>query len=133
MSLDIRTKKTVDYLTKNLTIFGKEVGLNPETVRKVCNGKTKDPQISFFLKIKERYPEIDLEWLLTGEGEMLSKHKRTEVFCESCIKKEGKIEYLEEQLEKCQKKNDNLNQMVGDLVSKLENSKDQENYKANVG
>lgn len=133
MSLSIRIDESVKYFAKNLTTFGKEIGLNPETVRKVCNGTTKDPKISFLLKIKERYPEVNLEWLISGKGEMLSKPKRTEVFCESCIKKEGKIEYLEEQLEKYQKKNDNLNQMVGDLVSKLENLKDQDKYKTNAG
>lgn len=133
MSLIIRLDSIIKHFSKNVTEFAREMDFNTETLRRIYNGTTKDPQISLFIKIKERYPEIDLEWLLTGEGEMLSKHKRTEVFCESCIKKDGKIEYLEEHLEKCQKKNDKLNQMVGDLVSKLENSKDQENYKANAG
>ncbi len=133
MSLIIRINKIIETYAKNPTIFARELDLNPETVRKICNGKTKDPQISFIVKIKNKYPDINLDWLITGEGEMLKRAKRLEPFCERCIEKEGQIHLLKDLLTKKDTKIDTLNQQVGELIQKLQSCDCNEDKKKDVG
>ena len=51
--------------------FGRKLGYNnPSAFSQVINGKAIEPK-QFTQKIKELYPPLNEEWLLTGEGEML--------------------------------------------------------------
>lgn len=54
------------------TQFADEIGIQRSSVSHVLSGRNK-PSLDFMLKIKLRYPELNLDWLLLGEGQMLEK------------------------------------------------------------
>lgn len=60
--------------TKNLsaTQFSEEIGIQRSSISHVLSGRNK-PSLDFMLKIKGRYPEINLNWLLLGDGKMIEK------------------------------------------------------------
>jgi len=56
----------------NKNIFSKKIGISPATFSGYINDG-REPGYTFIGKIVKKYPEINSEWLLTGEGEMLRK------------------------------------------------------------
>mgnify|MGYP001547636210 CR=1 FL=1 len=58
--------------TKKLsaTQFSEEIGIQRSSLSHILKGRNK-PSLDFMLKIKNRYPEINLNWLLLGEGSMI--------------------------------------------------------------
>lgn len=65
-----RIARIIQY--KNLTNaqFAKYIGVQPSNVTHILNGRNK-PSLDFLLKIIDCFPEISLEWLILGKGEML--------------------------------------------------------------
>jgi transcriptional regulator with XRE-family HTH domain len=49
--------------------FAKALDLKPSTISEIMNGRTKSFNHEVLLKIKNLY-NVNLDWLLTGEGEM---------------------------------------------------------------
>lgn len=49
--------------------FADEIGIQRSSLSHVLSGRNK-PSLDFMLKIKNRFPEIDLDWLLLGKGNM---------------------------------------------------------------
>jgi transcriptional regulator with XRE-family HTH domain len=56
------------------TQFSDEIGIQRSSLSHVLSGRNK-PSLDFMLKIKNRFPEIDLEWLLLGTGQMFSERE----------------------------------------------------------
>lgn len=56
---------------KNLTAkqFAEEIGIQPSGMSHILSGRN-NPSLDFVMKVMRRYPEINLYWLLNGEGEM---------------------------------------------------------------
>ncbi len=50
--------------------FADEISLQRSSLSHVLSGRNK-PSLDFIIKIKTRFPKIDLEWLLFGNGSML--------------------------------------------------------------
>ncbi len=50
--------------------FADEIGVQRSSVSHVISGRNK-PSLDFILKIIKRYPEINIEWLLMGKGQMI--------------------------------------------------------------
>lgn len=69
----------VDVITKLLTYsglnakqFSEKIGLDrPQAIYDLLSGKTKGISANMRSKILSRYPLLNQNWLLTGEGEML--------------------------------------------------------------
>ncbi|MEJ2596184.1 MAG: helix-turn-helix transcriptional regulator, partial [bacterium] len=51
------------------TQFSDEIGIQRSSLSHVLSGRNK-PSLDFMLKIKTRFPEVNLDWLLLGEGNM---------------------------------------------------------------
>ena len=71
-----RLRKVFDYLVfsghfSTRGDFANIIGINKTNLSSAMNGNEKYLSDSLFAKISNSYPDIDLEWLLTGEGEML--------------------------------------------------------------
>lgn len=58
----------LNYLDIGQTKFEEKVGLSRGVINKIKNGIHPNS----LKKIKEKYPELNTTWLLTGEGEMLT-------------------------------------------------------------
>jgi len=73
MELSERIKKIVEYSGLSIPKFAEFVGFKtPQAVRELIKGNTKTLSFQAQEKIISSYPEINVEWLTTGKGEMLS-------------------------------------------------------------
>lgn len=70
MSINQRIKFLVDDLAGgNVSRFAKEIGVSHTTVNTILPGeKPSKPGYDTLVKIIERFPSIDTDWLLKGEG-----------------------------------------------------------------
>lgn len=66
-NLNKRLNDFIVYLDKSVLSFEKECGLSPGSVSKMT-GKSRPIT---FAKIANTFPQLNLDWLRTGEGEML--------------------------------------------------------------
>lgn len=69
------TKEIIAYILNREDVssaaFAKNIGVHPTQVYDLQSGKTKKISSGVGNKIINRYPDYNLTWLLTGEGEML--------------------------------------------------------------
>lgn len=73
MILQDRIKELVLYSGLTIPKFATYVGFKtPQAVRELIKGNTKTLSDAAIIKIMKAYPEISKEWLLTGEGDMLT-------------------------------------------------------------
>lgn len=70
LELSNRIKKFVDYTKMSARKFAGECGLKQPTFDKHIRG-TADPNVITIIGIARRFPELSLDWLLLGEGDML--------------------------------------------------------------
>lgn len=71
MILSERIKKLLDYADMNPTQFSRRVGFSTaQTVRELLKGNTKSVSEAVKFKINQSFPEINLDWLVYGEGNM---------------------------------------------------------------
>ncbi len=56
---------------KNITArqFAEEIGIQPSGMSHILSGRN-NPSLDFVMKVVRRYPEIDINWLMFGKGEM---------------------------------------------------------------
>lgn len=64
-----RLRTALDAYNENPTSLAKRFGVNQKTLNNQINGDTS-MSLSTILLIAEALPEISLEWLLRGKGEM---------------------------------------------------------------
>lgn len=80
MTLSERIRHLVEYSKMSIPKFADFVGFKtPQTVRELIKGNTKTVSEPVQYKIIQAFPEINLDWLLTGEGPMLKGEFRDEV------------------------------------------------------
>lgn len=71
MTLPDRIQRLLDYAEMNPTQFSRKVGFStPQTVRELLKGNTKSVSEAVKFKINSCFPEINLDWLVSGEGDM---------------------------------------------------------------
>lgn len=72
MILSDRIAEVVKYSKLSIPKFAVFVGFKtPQTVRELLKGNTKTLSDAVQYKITSAYPEINKDWLITGDGEML--------------------------------------------------------------
>jgi len=64
---------------KNITArqFAEEIGIQPSGMSHILSGRN-NPSLDFVMKVIRRYPEIDINWLMFGKGEMYEAHPYTQ-------------------------------------------------------
>ena len=60
---------------KNITArqFAESIGVQPSSMSHILSGRN-NPSLDFVMKVIRRYPEIDINWLMFGKGEMYETH-----------------------------------------------------------
>ncbi len=70
--MDIKDRFRLIMERKGLTAgaFADNIGVAQATISHILGGRNKYPSMDVILRLHERYGEINLAWLLTGEGTM---------------------------------------------------------------
>lgn len=62
-----RLQKVLDYYGVSATAFSEEIEFNRSTISHLLSGRNK-PSLEFVMKVLQKYPEVELYWLLNGKG-----------------------------------------------------------------
>jgi plasmid maintenance system antidote protein VapI len=62
--------------------FASDIGVQRSSVSHVLSGRNK-PSLDFVVKIKDRFPDVNLEWLISGKGGMLASKEKKETIKKS--------------------------------------------------
>ena len=65
-----RISKVIGYSALSLSEFADEIDVQRSSISHITSGRNK-PSLDFLIKIKNRFPDLEWEWLIEGEGEML--------------------------------------------------------------
>ena len=65
-------KQIMDLKKMSAAQFSEAIEIQRSSLSHVLSGRNK-PSLDFMLKIKSSFPEINLDWLLLGEGEVYSQ------------------------------------------------------------
>ena len=66
MSIASRIQKLIESKKLTKSAFAKEIGIQRSSLAHFFSGRNK-PSLEFFLKIKEKYPDTDLNWIISGK------------------------------------------------------------------
>lgn len=86
-----RIKQIIDKENLSSTQFASEIGVQRSALSHVLSGRN-NPSLDFMMKIKTRYPDINLDWLLLGKGKMTGIVEKKESPPIEIPKKEAKKE-----------------------------------------
>ncbi|MEN2435290.1 helix-turn-helix transcriptional regulator [Weeksellaceae bacterium A-14] len=78
MTLNERISKIIEYSQLSSSEFADEVEVQRSSISHITSGRNK-PSLDFLIKVKEKFPEIQWDWLINGEGEMLMDHENEKV------------------------------------------------------
>jgi plasmid maintenance system antidote protein VapI len=62
--------KILKHFDITATRFADEIGVQRSSISHILGGRNK-PSYDFILKVIEKYPSLNLTWLLTGKGNMI--------------------------------------------------------------
>ena len=69
MNLNERITKIIDYSKLSSSEFADEIDVQRSNISHIASGRNK-PSLDFLIKIKNRFPELEWDWLISGLGEM---------------------------------------------------------------
>ena len=72
-----RLQKIMNYYEINASTLADSLGVLRSSISHLLSERNK-PSLDFVLKITEKYPEIDLYWLLYGKGSFPKEEPREE-------------------------------------------------------
>ncbi len=77
-SLDFakRLKKILDYYGLSATVFSETIDFNRSTISHLLSGRNK-PSLEFVMKVVQKFPEVELYWLLNGKGVFPAEENKT--------------------------------------------------------
>lgn len=62
-----RLEKILEFYQLSATAFAEEVDFNRSTISHLLSGRNK-PSLEFVIKLLEKFPEVEMNWLLFGKG-----------------------------------------------------------------
>lgn len=60
-------EKILEYYGLTATAFAAEINFNRSTISHILSGRNK-PSLEFVLKVLQKFPEVEMEWLTLGKG-----------------------------------------------------------------
>ena len=116
-----RIEEFIKYQGISVRAFEQAISASDGMIRRAINNGT-DIQSKWITKIADNYPQLNLDWLITGEGKMLKcdnnsinqQSPNDSILLKLLEEKEKKIEQLTNELRAMERK-------VGSLEAKLEN------------
>ena len=62
-----RLEKILEYYALSAAAFAEELDFNRSTISHLLSGRNK-PSLEFVMKLYQKFPEVDMDWLLFGKG-----------------------------------------------------------------
>ena len=75
MDIAKRLEKFIQIKKLSKSAFAQKIGIQRSTLAHFFSGRNK-PSSDFFLKIKETYPDLDLNWLISGKNRYTFEKKQ---------------------------------------------------------
>lgn len=107
MDICERIKELIEDQKMTIASFARRIGVGDQTVWGIVVQKRNKPGYDVLLKIAQTFEWLDVEWLITGKGEMRkpvitpeeneAKNMNLSVFVDYLKKKDEKIERLLEE------------------------------------
>lgn len=69
MNLNERISKIIEYSGLTSSEFADSIEAQRSSISHITTGRNK-PSLDFLTKVKDKFPELEWEWLITGRGEM---------------------------------------------------------------
>ena len=69
-----RLIKILEYKSLSSAQFADIIGVQRSSISHIISGRNK-PSYDFLVKILDKFSDINAEWLITGNGDMLKSHK----------------------------------------------------------
>ena len=82
-----RLEILLDYYSLSASGFADKIGVQRSSLSHLLSGRNK-PSLDFILKITEVFPEVDLYWILNGEGKLLKSENASNPMPKIVIQKE---------------------------------------------
>ena len=73
MDIKDRVKKLMDHEQMTAAAFADSIGVSQATISHTLGDRNKYPSTDFIMRLHNKYKYINLNWLITGEGEMINK------------------------------------------------------------
>ena len=70
-----RLETLLQYYELSATAFAEEIGVQRSSISHLLSGRNK-PSLDFVLKVVQRFPEVNLYWLLNGKGDFPKKEPK---------------------------------------------------------
>jgi len=121
MNFKERLLEFLQYLGIGQTKFEEKTGLGRASISKIKDGMSA-PNLA---KISEAYPELNIEWLITGHGSMLKNILDVPQVSDSQITSllREQITDLKDTIDRKDREINNLNQEIGRLKGILDENK----------
>lgn len=94
MDIIDRIQEIINHENLNVASFAKKIGAGDQTVRGIVVQRRNKPGFDILLKTIQTFPWLNVEWLLTGEGEMIKVEYRKNTSATPTLKE--LIKYLRE-------------------------------------
>jgi len=69
LKMNKRFQKWLDYNDINSNKLAEKINVSRATISHIISGRNK-PSVDFLHKILKKYPDLNLNWLVTGAGSM---------------------------------------------------------------
>ena len=77
-----RLRSILEDNSMTASSFAEKINVQRSSISHVLSGRNK-PSLDFYIKIKEKYPEVDLNWIISGvkskKGKTNTKEKNDEI------------------------------------------------------
>ena len=75
----------LDYYGISATDFSNQISVNRSTISHLLSGRNK-PSLDFVMKVLEKFPEVELYWILNGKGTFPSEKTKNLLISNSEVK-----------------------------------------------
>lgn len=87
MNLNDRISRIIQYTGLTSSEFADEIDVQRSSVSHITSGRNK-PSLDFLIKVKDRFPELNWDWLIIGEGNMTAEKNSSN---EKSVKEEKEL------------------------------------------
>lgn len=77
MSPSERISKVIEYAELSPSEFADAIDVQRSSISHITSGRNK-PSLDFLIKVRQHFPELAWDWLILGEGDMLSPTTKVE-------------------------------------------------------